>query len=123
MKLKYIIIWGVLIGIFGCSSIKRGANKSIEGTWESLGYGRILKIKNNKFIIGDITKFSCQELFSGKISDFGNKIQLKNDTLSVKEGINEYFFTKIPDSPALCKKGSPERQNAEAKANDPMFNF
>lgn len=123
MKLKYIIIWGILIGIFGCSSIKRGANKSIEGTWESLGYGRILKIKNNTFIIGDITKFSCQELFSGKISDFGNKIQLKNDTLSVKEGINEYFFTKIPDSPALCKKGSPERQNAEAKANDPMFNF
>jgi hypothetical protein len=44
MKLKYIIIWGILIGIFGCSSIKRVTNKSIEGTWESLGYGRILKI-------------------------------------------------------------------------------
>jgi len=36
----------------------------------------------------------------GEISDFGDKLKLQNDTLSLEDGIN-YLFTRIADAPRI----------------------
>jgi hypothetical protein len=73
--------------------------------------------------MADVTKISCLPVLEGEISEFGDALSFRNDTLVLEDGINFYYFTRIDDAPSICKKGSPERTDAEAKANDPEYNF
>lgn len=107
----------------GCQDKTDEKPNTTEGVWESVGYGRIVNIEDGEFILADVTKFSCMELMSGEISDLGKALELKNDTLSLKDGINIYYFTRIDNAPTLCVTDSPERKLANSKANDPEHNF
>lgn len=108
--------------VFSC---KQDRDKPIspEGVYASVGYGRIVKINNGKYLLADVTEISCIPLMEGELSEFGEALQFKNDTLSLKDGINTYYFTSIEDAPSVCKSGSAERAKAEAMANDPEHNF
>lgn len=124
MKEASIIIAGLLsfliITFLSCDSAEK--KDEIDGVWKSVGYGRIVKIEEGEYILADVTEISCLPLMHGEISDFGDKLKLQNDTLSLEDGIN-YLFTRIADAPALCKNDSEEHAAAQAKANDPEYNF
>lgn len=102
---------------------KREKLDSIDGVYQSVGYGRILKIDNGEFLLADVTSLSCLPLLEGKITDIEDDVSYANDTLSLKDGINTYLFSRIENAPQICKKGSPAYIEAQEKANDPERNF
>lgn len=120
--LSLLCIVCVQVTFVSCKN-KTTSSTTINGVYESVGYGRIVKIENGEYLLADVTSKSCIPLMDGEISEFGEALQFKNDTLSLKDGINIYYFTKIEDAPAICKKDSPEYKEAQEKVNDPEYNF
>ena len=115
-KIKYLILVILLVIVGSCNSDKK--TDKINGVWESIGYGRLVKVDDGEFLIADITEISCLPVMSGKVSDFGENISVKNDTLLIKDGINTYYFTKLKDAPEVCKN-----QASDEKKKDPIYNF
>lgn len=91
---------------------------SIEGIWQSIGYGRILTIESDKYAFFDITQISCLPVKEGSITDFSGNIELENETLFIKEGFDIYYFEKIEELPTFCKQ-----KVGEGKLSDPLYNF
>ncbi|MGI9549912.1 MAG: S41 family peptidase [Aurantibacter sp.] len=113
----------ILLLVFSC---KENGNRPIlskEGVYKSIGYGRIVKIENSEYFLADVTEISCLPLKEGEISEFGDALQFQNDTLSLEDGINTYYFRRIEDEPPVCKSGTQEYAKAESKTNDPEHNF
>ena len=104
-----------LILLVGCKFGKL-KNNSIEGIWESIGYGEILKINANSYEYFDITDFSCLPAKEGNISEVINSMQVSIDTLIVKRGFNKYRYVRIKKLAELCQ------QNIKDK-NDISYNF
>ncbi|QCX02183.1 S41 family peptidase [Aggregatimonas sangjinii] len=114
----------ILIGsLFSCQSDKKNDCNTVDGVWKSLGYGRIVKIEAGEYLLADVTSISCVPMMEGSIAEFGDKLKVKNDTLSLENGINTYYFIRVADAPAICKKETLEYKAAQAKANDPEYNF
>lgn len=111
------------ISFLGCQNKQEQKESNKDGVWESVGYGRIVKIEQGEYVLADVTKYSCLPVMSGEISEFGEAIQMINDTLSLKDGINIYYFTRIEEAPLICKKNSNEKQAADANVRDPEHNF
>lgn len=88
--------------------------QTFNGNWKSIGYGRVLSIKNNKYKLKDYTSKSCTLNSRGKLTELTNRIKLSNDTLQIKMGINDYFFVRANSK--FCK-------NTKTKKNDPIYNF
>jgi C-terminal processing protease CtpA/Prc len=105
----------LLILLVGCKSGKL-KNNTIEGIWESIGYGEILKINANSYEYFDITDFSCLPAKEGTISEVTNTMQVSNDTLIVKRGFSIYRYVRIKELPESCQ------QNIKDK-NDISYNF
>jgi hypothetical protein len=80
------------------------SQNSIDGVYKSVGYGRILKIEDGAFLLADVTSLSCIPLMDGDVSDFDQYLKYDNDTIRIKDGINNYLFTRIEDAPQVCKK-------------------
>lgn len=105
----------ILFITFSCKS-DIDKNNSIEGIWESIGYGRVLQIDSTSYAIFDTTKTSCTTSKNGPSSDFDNVIRLKEDTLSIRRGLSIYKYIRIDKLPDLC--------NSIAQTNnDPIYNF
>lgn len=115
----------VLSSLFflSCESLEKNKSNSIDGVWKSVGYGRIVNIEEGEYTLADITSISCLPLMEGDISDFGENLQLQNDTLTLKDAINIYHFVRINEAPKVCQNDSPEYAEAQAKAKDPEYNF
>ena len=105
MKTNYSIYktFVVISLLISCKS-ELQKNNSIEGVWESIGYGRIFQIDSTTYSIYDITKMSCLPIGVGSSSDFDGVISFKSDTLSIKRGYSVYSYTRIEDLPELCKR-------------------
>jgi len=97
--------------------------KSLDGIWKSLGYGRIVKIEEEEFVMAEVTNISCIPLMDGYVSDFSDKLKIQNDTLILEDGINNYLFTRIDNAPEICKNDSQKYADAKANAHDPEYNF
>jgi len=121
MKLAALLLLPILL--LSCNGNDTSEANSLDGVWESVGYGRLVKIVDGQYVMAEVTKISCIPILDGDISDFGEALYVKNDTLTLEDGINYYYFTRVEDAPAICKKDSPERTEAEQKANDPEYNF
>jgi len=109
--------------LLSCESPTKKNEDSVDGVYQSMGYGRVVKVEDGEFLLADTTSKSCIALMEGNISDFEDAFQYKNDTITLQDGINTYYFTRIADAPAICKKESPEYKAALAKANNPEYNF
>lgn len=96
---------------------------TMDGVWESVGYGRIVTVEDGAYLMAETTSISCIPLMEGDISEFGDALQLKNDTLSLVDGINTYLFTRVNALPGICTIGSAEQISAGKKATDPEYNF
>ncbi|HMQ49487.1 MAG TPA: S41 family peptidase [Saprospiraceae bacterium] len=88
--------------------------QNYNGKWESIGYGRLLTIEDENFEIIDYTNISCTPSMKGKLDELTDKITLENDTLTITNGINDYFFVR--SNSAICT-------NLKKKKNDPIYNF
>jgi carboxyl-terminal processing protease len=121
MRIGFLFVF--LLSILACNNSENDTPPSMEGVWESVGYGRIVKIEEGNYIMAEVTSISCIPIMNGDISEFGEALSLENDTIKLIDGINRYYFTRIEDSPAICKKDSPERTEAEQKTDDPEYNF
>ena len=98
-------------------------DNSIDGVYASIGYGTLVKIEDGNYIIADRTEISCTPIMDGSVDEFPGDILKNNDTLQIKMGINTYYFSQIEDAPEICKADSKAYKEAEAKANDPEYNF
>jgi hypothetical protein len=119
------LVVGLLLTLFilNCKSNNDIDANELDGVWKSVGYGRVVNIEEGEFTLADITAISCLPLMEGDISDFGDKIQVLNETLVLKDGINNYFFVRIDEAPAVCQNDSPEYAANQAKIDDPEYNF
>lgn len=111
-----------LLGLLICITLSScdfniSTSSPYEGVWSSIGYGRILKIEEDNFLLADVTDISCEKTLSGSLSEFEN-YGISSDTLWIKDAINIYQFTKIDDAPIHCKKGQ-----ALSDPHDLMHNF
>ncbi len=89
------------------------------GTWQSIGSGWILDIKDStEYEFYDVTPISCLINRKGKISELQDDLSLKNDTLSLLKGVITYQFTRIHTVPEVCSLGMTEE-----KKQDPLYNF
>ncbi len=105
----------LFIIFYGCKPNDKNHN-SIEGIWESIGYGKILKIDSTTYKYFDITSISCLPSKEGEIAEVENTLELKNDTLTVKRGFSHYYYTRVNKFPDLCKKNTKD-------TNDALYNF
>ena len=116
MVKKYVLLIMVILLIGSCQTQKN--DNSIHGTWESIGYGKILKIEDDDYKLYDVTKISCLPIEQGQLSKFGRNISVKNDTLSVSIGIGKYLYKRLHSFPKLCSM-----KLSDEKRNDPIYNF
>ena len=113
---KNVLFLLILIILCDKTFSQNCGNQSINGVWQSIGYGRILKIDSDRYSYFDITKISCLPTKEGYIRDFENAITVVNDTLSIKRGFTDYFFTRLEGFPNLC-------QQKQHDPNDVLYNF
>ena len=114
-KTSLFILILIFILFYGCN-LKDHTNNSIEGVWESVGYGKILKIDSTTYKYFDITNISCLPSKQGDISEVKNSIELRDDTLAIKSGFTFYYYTRTNELPNLCEKNKID-------TNDPIYNF
>lgn len=89
-----------------------------EGNWQSVGYGRTAVIDSEgDFVLSDVTKYSCIPLTEGNLSDFGENLTLTKDTISIRDGINRYLYTRINELPTICS------EDHKKNTQDPELNF
>ena len=104
MKKLKLLLLGVLATFFIACNDKSGESaQTIDGVWQSVGYGRVIKIEEGAFKAAQVTSMSCMVELSGETAIFGEKLYLKEDTLRLDDGINRYKFVRIDDAPAICK--------------------
>jgi C-terminal processing protease CtpA/Prc len=92
------------------------SSQEYNGTWESIGYGRFMTIKNDKFEILDFTNISCIPSMKGKLSELTDKINISEDTLAIRNGLNTYYFQRSTNYE--CNASATKN-----KAKDPIYNF
>ena len=102
--------------ITACSSTKQDGE--FNGVWKSLGYGKILVINENTFSFYDITNISCLPARSSTLDKLGKSIELRNDTLFLRQGTLSYSFTRLNDLPDVCNT-----KLSDLSKTDIQFNF
>lgn len=117
MKTSILKTFSLVLILCGCETKTRD-NNVIDGVWQSIGYGRLVKIDSGEFLLADVSNSSCTPSMSGEISMFEDNIGVTNDTLWLKDGINLYQFTRLEDAPQVCKADL-----SEAEKNSPTYNF
>lgn len=107
----------LLLFCYSCNQPPTPAN-TIEGTWESIGYGRIITFTTDSFQLYDITKISCLPIKVGNISDYQDHYTLTGDTLTLQSGYSKYQYKRTNKLPELC-----QQPLSKAQQEDPVFNF
>ncbi|WP_298419085.1 S41 family peptidase [uncultured Kordia sp.] len=127
-KLKTLIFLVTIIFLLKCKSNTRQKTENktseitatINGTWKSIGYGRIVNITDEVVSLYDVNNINClpSEEFPREVAEQFLSLKLKNEnTLKVKMGITTYDFVRLEKMPKNCAPLS------EAEKNDPLFNF
>lgn len=114
MRKQYLFV--VIAFITACSTNKQDG--VFNGVWKSLGYGKILVIKDNTFSFYDITNISCLPARISTLDELEKSIELRNDTLLLRQGILNYSFTKLNTLPDACNK-----KLSDIAKSDIQFNF
>jgi carboxyl-terminal processing protease len=118
MRRAYLFI--LITCLTTCKPKERGANE-LEGIWQSLGYGRILEIKNGNYFFYDITKNSCLPARSSTITELTKSSKLRNDTLLLRQGILDYYYTRLHRLPEICNQNSSDIANEDVLYNFEVF--
>ena len=116
-KLSSPIVIAVFFILVSCQPTPTKTS-TIEGFWQSIGYGKVLAINSGNYASYDITAISCLPEEEGKLSSFAKAPSLQNDTLVVTKGTSKYYYIRISELPNLCTQAL-----SKEKANDPVYNF
>ncbi len=116
-KWPYLLLIAIFLVLIACETGKK-KDRTIEGVWQSIGYGRVLNIASDQFEMYDITQMSCLPVSQGDLSKLESAVHLKNDTLNVALGFDTYAFERINELPVLC-----QQQLTDSILSDPVFNF
>ncbi|MCX8210810.1 MAG: S41 family peptidase [Lewinella sp.] len=92
--------------------------ETIEGPWQSIGYGRIISFTTDSFQLYDFTNISCLPIREGSISAYQSHSSLSGDTLTLQSGYSKYQYTRIDQIPELCQQSMTKTER-----EDPVFNF
>lgn len=118
MKYHQLIL-GLLFSILLVACNYKDKNTSeIDGTYEQIGYGRIVAIENTHFILYDKTSTACLPILNGNIGIYKDQLFLQNDTLQLQDGINLYQFKRLSNTPEMCNNPLTAEQKS-----DPIYNF
>ena len=120
MKKNLIVLiafWSIAQLFISCNGNKIIYPDSYNGLWQQEGYGRIVELEDSLIHVYDICKTNCAVSFSEEILDFGRIIEVSNDLLIIKHGIDRWRFKKINQLPKLCEG------DIKGRKNDPIFNF
>lgn len=129
--MKKLNTLALLIIVIFCLKCKSNTNQktenktnkvtaTINGTWKSIGYGRIVNITDEVVAIYDVNSISClpSDEFPREAAEQLLSLTLKNENmLNAKMGINLYNFIRLEKMPEDCAPLS------EVKLNDPIYNF
>ena len=107
----------LLMLTISCKDRTKQELTTTDGFWQSVGYGRVIKIDHGDFVLSDVTDISCIPIMEGNVIDFEPNLHLINDTLSLKDGINTYYFTRLSSLPEICTKP------LSIKTTDALYNF
>jgi len=120
MRLKLSTLLAILIIsiLLSCQSDEK-VNPSIEGVWQSIGSGWILKIQDStEYAFYDITTISCSPARQAHLDEIKESLSIENDTLSFVKGVITYRFTRTRELPKLC-----ETVISGENKKDPIYNF
>ena len=126
MAIRYLQIIIAILLFVSCESDKQNDN-SINGVWQSIGYGKILKITSDQFQLYDVTQISCLPIEQGNLSNLGSHLNVNNGVLSISKGLNIYQYTKVDALPQThppdkkrgrspgCRRGARRCQKARPR--------
>ena len=94
--------------------------QDFSGIWQQRGYGRVSHITGTELIIYENTHETCvlaEKAPVAYLEQFGDLAIEGEDLLTLKVGINTYYFDRLEQLPDLCQSIDPNL------AKDPMYNF
>ena len=112
-KMQLFIIMAL---ITACSPNKKDG--VFNGVWKSVGYGKILLIKDNTYSFYDITSISCLPARISTSDELEKSIQSRNDSLFLRQGTLNYSFTRLNGLPGACNTNF-----SDIAKRDIQFNF
>ena len=113
------VVVSLMVIISSCSNTNQTPDRSLNGTWSSLGSGWILQIQDSaEYGLYDITSVSCLTQRAGKLEELMEDLDLINDTLSMKRGVMTYQFVRVSEFPELCQQTLSDQE-----LHRPLYNF
>lgn len=113
-----ITLTALLIIVFACQNKLTQKTETLNGTWESVGSGWVLEIKDStSYQFYDITSISCVPIRKGSFQELQKALTLENDTLNFLKGVINYQFIRSKALPQLCIETKTE------KNKNPIYNF
>ena len=115
---NFITLIALITIVFACHNKPTQKAETLNGTWESVGSGWILEIKDStSYQFYDITSISCVPIRKGSLQELQKALKLQNDTLNLLEGVINYQFIRSKTLPQLCIETNTE------KNKNPIYNF
>ena len=118
-RIYCVIVFIILIGA-GFGACQKDKALSLNGTWESIGYGRILEINDSLVVVYDSCKTGCnfqQQLPRELFNELFTVEIMSRDSFAVKNEITVYEFSRSEKDHELCKN------NDTVLKQDPIHNF
>ena len=113
-----ITLTALLLVVCACKIKPTKKTETLNGTWESVGSGWILEIKDStSYQFYDITSISCVPIRKGSFKELQKSLTLENDTLNLLTGVITNKFTRSKTMPQLCIETNTE------KNKNPIYNF
>ena len=111
---SFIILLSFCMILCSCTS-ERNQAKAIEGVWQSIGHGKILKIDSTRYQVFDMESPSCSPIKFGSIKEMDSISDLKEGILTIQHGSETYNYEKIDKFPMSCthNKSNPHRKTPE----------
>lgn len=101
--MRALFVLSILVVLLGSCQFSE-KRTSLNGTWQSIGSGWLLEIKDStSYTFYDYTEISCLQTRQGELNELLPELQLQNDTLLLKDGVMNYAFIAINDHPKPCK--------------------
>lgn len=117
----YTLLASLLL-LWGCkeetTQQETPAPASLDGIYRSVGYGRLLEISGDTIKTYDHQKRYCSKSNRSLVSELGDHLVFKDDTLRFMIGYDTYYYTPLNWEPAICNIRYTQEQ-----LQDPVLNF
>ncbi|MEQ8303067.1 MAG: S41 family peptidase [Cyclobacteriaceae bacterium] len=117
MSRKPFYFLAIVIGICSCHSSEK-MELTLNGTWNSLGYGRQINISDDTATFFDIYSGGCsynKQWSKAIFKDYYEVRKHTSDSLTLRSGFTDYTFVRPSLEPQTCRN--------KGKETDPLTNF